>query len=39
MKPIYINPDSDYQKSVKACRFKNVATLCNKNVVKKASKL
>ena len=39
MKPIYTNPDSDYQKFINACRFKNVATLCNKKVVEKANKL
>ena len=39
MKPIYTNPDSDYQKFVNACRFQNVATLCNKKVVEKANKL
>ena len=39
MKPIYTNPDSDHQKIVNACRFKNVATLCNKKVVEKANKL
>ena len=39
MKPIYTNPDSDYQKFVNACRFKNVATLCKKKVVEKANKL
>ena len=27
MKPIYTNPDSDYEKFVNAGRFKNVATL------------
>ena len=39
MKPIYTNPDSDCQRFVNACRFKNVATLCNKKVVEKANKL
>ena len=39
MKPIYTNPDNDCQKFVNACRFKNVATLCNKKVVEKANKL
>ena len=39
VKPIYTNPDSDYQKFVNACRFQNVATLCNKKVVEKANKL
>ena len=39
MKPIYTNPDCDYQKFVNACRFKNVTTLCNKKVVEKANKL
>ena len=39
MKPIYSNPDSAYQKFVNTCRFKNVATLCNKKVVEKANKL
>ena len=39
MKPIYTNPDSDYQKFVNACRFKYVATLCNKKVVVKTNKL
>ena len=37
MKPIYTNPDGDYQKFVNACRFKNVATLCNKKFVEKTS--
>ena len=39
MKPIYTNPDSNYQKFINACRFKNVAALCNKKVVEKAKKL
>ena len=25
MKPMYTNPDNDYQKIINACRFKNIA--------------
>ena len=39
MKPIYTNPDSDYQNFVNAFGFKNGATLCNKKVAEKANKL